>query len=289
MHTATKETNHKEIPVRINQEHERFEARAIPARHETMAALHVGLAHFIHEITNPLHIIAYTVSLIEREMPKANGNGDPFAYRAIPRLKGEVDQMIALVKTLRSQLECLWLINSRVDSINLGSLINELLHSEAARFNSGGVRIDMDIPADLPAIRADGNLLKQALLNLLGNAREAMPKGGVLIIRACAGENSVSLEIADTGVGIPPGLDVFHPFATTKPEGMGLGLAITRHIVETYDGTITYRSQPGKGTTFCLTFPLYLRKGETPEPAGECIDNRSVDVFLSRQNKNDLA
>jgi signal transduction histidine kinase len=221
-----------------------------------MAALHVGLAHFIHEITNPLHIISYTVSLIEQEMPKANGNGDSFAYRAIPRLKGEVDQMISLVKSLRSQLECLWLVNSRVDSIDLGSLIDEVLHSEAARFDSGGVRTHMNMPADLPAIRADENLLKQALLNLLGNAREAMPKGGALIISACARDHSVSLEIADTGVGIPPGLDVFHPFATTKPKGMGLGLAITRHIVQSYDGTITYRSQPGNGTTFCLTFPL---------------------------------
>lgn len=59
----------------------------------------------------------------------------------------------------------------------------------------------------------------------------------------------------DTGGGISPDLDVFQPFATTKSGAMGLGLTITRHIVESHDGTITYRSQPGEGTTFCLAFP----------------------------------
>jgi signal transduction histidine kinase len=82
-----------------------------------------------------------------------------------------------------------------------------------------------------------------------------MPEGGILSVRAGACERSVSFELVDTGGGIPPDLDVFQPFVTSKSGAMGLGLAITRHIVETHDGTITYRSQPGKGTTFCLSFP----------------------------------
>ena len=82
-----------------------------------------------------------------------------------------------------------------------------------------------------------------------------MPEGGFLSVKSGVNERSVFFELADTGGGIPPDLDVFQVFATTKSGAMGLGLTITRHIVESHDGTITYGSQPGEGTTFCLTFP----------------------------------
>jgi two-component system sensor histidine kinase ResE len=79
--------------------------------------------------------------------------------------------------------------------------------------------------------------------------------GGVLTVRAGASERLVFLEPSDTGGGIPPDLDVFQPFATSKSGAMALGLRITRNIVESHDGTITHRGQLGKGTTFCLRTP----------------------------------
>ena len=148
-----------------------------------------------------------------------------------------------------------WQIDPHLNSLKLNSLIDDILRSEAVPFTAGGIRVRPDIAANLPPIQADEKLLKQALLNLFKNAADAMPNGGVLRVAAGADVRSVCLELADTGVGIPPDVDVFQPFVTSKPGGVGLGLVITRHIVETHGGKITYRSQPGRGTTFCVTLP----------------------------------
>jgi two-component system, sporulation sensor kinase E len=249
------EENATEIPLAIGK-NARSELAGVAAPSAAMAAVRVGLAHLIHEITNPLHMIYSTVGLLEQELPKASAKMDPFILKAIPQLKSEVDQLIALVGSLRSQLECLWSANSSTDTVDLSSLLDQAVESESARFQAKAVLIHKDFPAKLPAIKAIEKLLKQAILNLLRNAVDAMPQGGTLNILAGVKEQSVYLELADTGVGIPANLDIFQPFATTKEQGMGLGLAITRHLVEAHGGTIGYRSKPGEGTTFCLTFPM---------------------------------
>jgi signal transduction histidine kinase len=82
-----------------------------------------------------------------------------------------------------------------------------------------------------------------------------MPEGGVLAVSATSRESSVWIEISDTGEGTRPDVDIFQPFATSKPGGMGLGLAITRHVIETHGGTITYKCRPGTGMTFRINFP----------------------------------
>ena len=85
---------------------------------------------------------------------------------------------------------------------------------------------------------------------------QAMPEGGTLTVRAFASGDHVILEIADTGVGIPTSVDVLTPFTTTKASGSGLGLMIVRQIVSTHGGTLTYSSEPNKGTVFSLSFPV---------------------------------
>jgi signal transduction histidine kinase len=255
MTISTVKHNGIELPLTVGTNESR-ESSANPATSDTMAAVRVGLAHFIHEITNPLHMVYSTVGLIEQELSKTTDHVDPFLSKAIPQLKSEVDQMISLIGSLRSQLECLWSVNSTIDSMDLHSLIDEALETESARFQSNAVLIHKDFPANLPAIKASKKLLKQAILNLLRNAADAMPRGGTLRVSAGAREDTMYLELADSGGGIPANLDIFQPFATTKTQGLGLGLAITQHVIEIHGGTIGYRSEPGKGTTFYLTFPL---------------------------------
>jgi len=82
-----------------------------------------------------------------------------------------------------------------------------------------------------------------------------MPEGGTLTLQAHSSAESVILEISDTGIGVPAGVDIFEPFNTTKPSGTGLGLVIVRQIIAAHAGTITYTSEPGRGTTFRLTLP----------------------------------
>ncbi len=255
------------------------ESRAKSAATVSTDALRIGLAHFIHEINTPLQTVYWAADMMDTHMPKTTGYGDPFAGKMLQELKGGVDQLISLVASLRSQLESLWQINPSWDSVDLNSLIVDVVQSDAARFAASGVRVDMDSAAALPALQADEKLLRQVFVNLFRNAADAMPDGGVLTVRTSARAGSVGLEIADTGAGIPPELDAFQPFTTSKPRGMGLGLAITRHIVEIHGGTIAYRSEPGKGTTFYLRFQRSFETKKISVRRAAAADGSSVRFF----------
>jgi signal transduction histidine kinase len=130
------------------------------------------------------------------------------------------------------------------------------LATEIAHYTAQGVSVEQDLPPDLPLVRADGDKLKQVLVNLCKNAVEAMPQGGELLVRAHHAGGQLTVEVADTGVGIPAGVNIFEPFVTTKSEGTGLGLSIVQQIVAAHGGTLTYTSEPGKGTTFTVALPL---------------------------------
>jgi signal transduction histidine kinase len=106
-------------------------------------------------------------------------------------------------------------------------------------------------------------MMKQAILNLLTNAMEAMRDGGEVRVRVDQPEGSVGLEIADSGPGIPEKLreKIFQLSFTTKARGSGIGLAMTYRAVQLHNGTITFTSEEGKGTTFRLQFPAAVRNG----------------------------
>jgi len=107
------------------------------------------------------------------------------------------------------------------------------------------------------SISADIDLLKQAILNIVVNAIEAMPEGGALRFQSSVRGDEADIRISDTGPGIPADLKekIFALYFTTKEKGSGIGLAMTFRIVQLHDGTINFTSEPGKGTTFVLRFP----------------------------------
>ena len=149
---------------------------------------------------------------------------------------------------------------------DLANLINEsllLLEREMRKYQ---IQVESELE-DVPKVRANGNQIQQVLLNLLINARQAMPKGGRVRIRLSFDEKNqmVDLLVRDTGVGIPPDKlrQIFAPFFTTKqgPDatgkgGTGLGLAACRDIIEAHQGRIRVESSPGKGTAFTLKLPV---------------------------------
>ena len=122
----------------------------------------------------------------------------------------------------------------------------------------------MDKPAIFPCVQGSRDKLKQVFLNLILNARDAMPNGGMITIRVVAIHGQLNIEIADTGVGIPPEHmgRIFEAFFTTKKEvsGVGLGLAVTYGIIQQHQGTITVKSTVGKGTTFTIQLPLTIQQ-----------------------------
>jgi signal transduction histidine kinase len=130
------------------------------------------------------------------------------------------------------------------------------------RFELANATVELDLREGLPRIQADGSQLQQVLVNLLSNAEEAMPMGGILSVatRDLADKGAVSLEVRDTGAGIREGdlSRIFDPFYTTKGEakGVGLGLAVVYGIVRSHAGDIEVDSQVGRGTVFRITLPV---------------------------------
>lgn len=241
-------------PAQLGAAVDATELSFAPAATVSAGALRIGLGHFIHEFNGPLQRVYWAAEMVMR-IAKSPVRGDPFAGKMVEELKSGLDRLVSVVSSLHADLERLWQIIPALTSVDVDLLLRKIIQSDAAGFAAHGVRVDTEIAANLPALLADEKLLTQVFVNLFRNAVEAMPEGGLLSIRGGARAASLWFEIADTGSGIAAGLDVFQPFATSKPGGMGLGLAIVRHIMAIHGGTITCRSEPGKGTTFRLKFP----------------------------------
>jgi signal transduction histidine kinase len=144
----------------------------------------------------------------------------------------------------------------RLESVDLRRILEEVLAPNIGPYTAGGIRVQTQFEDSLPLVHVDQERIKQVILNLCKNAVEAMPAGGVLTCKAHQSGDRLVLEVSDTGVGIPDGLDVFQLFSTTKTEETGLGLAIVQQIVSEHGGAIDYISTPGRGTTFRLSLPL---------------------------------
>jgi PAS domain S-box-containing protein len=218
---------------------------------ERLAAMGTTAAVFAHEIGNPLNAISSTLQLLKMQAIKEPGTG--WLGSTLEDVLKEVFRLGALLDDFRSlarphQLD--------LHPTNVTQVVTEVMTTEAAQCADKGIVVALDLPADLPMPMADARRLKQVLLNLCKNAIEAMAEGGKLTVRGYSFDGQVSLEIGDTGVGIPDNFHVFELFKTTKHHGTGLGLAIVRQIVSAHQGTISYRSEPGKGTTFTISLPL---------------------------------
>jgi len=191
--------------------------------------------------------------LLERRLAKRRDLIDGTLTTPLRNLMSEIKRLTVLLEEFRA-LARRQKLNLR--STSLAPLVADLLAVETPAYTARGIKVEQVFPPDLPLIVADSEKLKQVLLNLCKNATEAMPEGGTLTVRAHNSGGQVRLEVSDTGVGIPAGVDIFEPFITTKPQGTGLGLTIVRQIVSAHKGTLTYRSVSGEGTTFTVALPV---------------------------------
>jgi signal transduction histidine kinase len=142
----------------------------------------------------------------------------------------------------------------------LDRVVAVTLDSVEVRATTTGVRVEVDVPPDLPKVRLDPAGFEEAFLCLVGNAFDAMPGGGVLRVSATVEDDegpTVRLVVEDTGAGMSPAVlqQVFEPFFTTKREGTGLGLALARKLLEAAGARLTLDSEPGRGTRAAITLP----------------------------------
>jgi len=142
----------------------------------------------------------------------------------------------------------------------LADMVREMMEVLGESAQDAGVEIVTESAPDLPLINADAERIKQVVLNLAKNSVEAMPDGGRLTLRLWSDAQHVGLDIEDTGAGIADDdlAHLFEPFFTTKQHGSGLGLAVTKRIVEQHGGAITAHSELHRGTTFRIRLPQHF-------------------------------
>src|SRR5262245_20600572 len=221
-------------------------------QHQEVVVIEATAALLAHEIANPLNGMYTSVQLLERHLAKQQQAPDTVLTSTVQDLTCEIRRLRSLLQDFRSLAR-----PRKLDArpTNLKNVAAETLALEAARYEHSGIKLRLDFNPGLPLIIGDAEQLKQLLLNLCKNAAEAMTEGGQLTVRGYTRGCEVILEVADTGKGIPEGVNIFELFITTKSDGTGLGLAIARQIALAHGAKITCSSEPEKGTTFRVAFP----------------------------------
>jgi len=231
-------------------------------RTDKLAALGTLAAGVAHEVKNPLHALTLNLHLLQAEIaaPKPSAAEIKGSFDI---LRSEMDRIQRIVDNfLRFSRPSI----PEVQPLNLRALLERVLSLTAFEAADHGVTIETQFEAALDPVSGDDGQLSQVFLNLVINALQAMPSGGTLVLatRRCGGW--VEIAVRDGGEGIPREIlpHVFDPYFTTRPRGVGLGLAIAHRIVEGHRGTIDVESEAGKGTTMIVRLPL----ADQP-PAGE--------------------
>jgi signal transduction histidine kinase len=235
------------------------EAQARIIQSEKMAVVGTFASGLAHEVRNPLNSIALQLSILERRVAPLP-----------PGVAGEIRELVGVIREEVKRLDNLvgdFLQFSRSNRVQyrptaLDALVDEvarLLRPEARAY---GVSLRRQrIGEAIPDLRVDPEKMKQVVINLVQNAIEAMPEGGVVTVESGLVDGRAVLVVRDSGPGLPEGLDVFQLFVTTKAQGTGLGLSIAQQIVLEHGGEIAAASEPGRGATFTVSLPVE-RPGE---------------------------
>jgi signal transduction histidine kinase len=206
-----------------------------------------------HEVKNPLNAMLMHVDLARMKL--AQGDTD-----VAPQMEIISREILRLDRVVKTFLDFTRPVELNLSEVALDAFVQEIVDLASPQAAAAGIRVAVKEDIEGTSIRMDVDLMKQAILNVVVNAIEAMPEGGELRIECSVHGEEAEIRISDTGTGIPPELreKIFRLYYTTKPEGSGIGLAMTFRIVQLHDGAIDFASEPGSGTTFVLRLPISL-------------------------------
>ncbi len=223
-------------------------------RHERLAALGELAAVMAHEVRNPLGVIFNSLTTLKRLL-RPTGDAEMLLNMVgeeadrLNRIVGDLLDFVRPYELVKKPMAVEPIIASAVDSVAQSSL-------------NANVRVLTEFPKELPPLPLDAHLLKQALVNLIVNAAQAMPRGGTVTVRATVelqgGVPWLTVRVRDEGVGLTQRATakMFQPFFTTKATGTGLGLAVVKRIVDSHLGDVSAKAnEDGEGTTFTVRFP----------------------------------
>ena len=219
------------------------------------AALAELAGGFIHEIKNHLSTLGLNLQLLAEDFQEPENQRERRALERIQRLQGECQRLVDVAND--------FLRFARIQDLDkkptsLAKIIEDMIDFFSPTARSANIEIKSFVSADLPAVLLDSDLFKQAILNLMLNAEQAMPEGGEITIQACNENGTISLSLIDTGKGIRQEVmgKIFQPFFSTRTGGHGLGLPTTRKIVEAHGGCIDVQSEIDRGTKFTIRLPI---------------------------------
>jgi len=228
-------------------------------RMENLASLTTLAAGVAHEIKNPLGSLSIHVQLIKKAVD-AQEELCPLLQRThidkyLKVVNEEIDRLNSIVVDF---LFAVRQLNADFRRGNINTLVRELAEFVSFELENAGVECVLNLAEDMPLVKFDWRLMRQALLNLIKNALAAMNDGGKLTITTEASEGELRINVADTGIGIPEEnfSKIFEPYFTTKETGSGLGLTMVFKIIKEHRGEISVRSREGEGSVFFITLPM---------------------------------
>ena len=238
---------------------------------EKLTSLGKLAAVVAHEINNPLSGILTYAKLLKKWLERTDVE---------ERKKTEMIECLVLIES--ESKRCGELVKSlltfsrnaplNIQRSNINAVVERCVRLVKPKADISGVEIQSALDPGLPLVQCDPAQIEQVMLALVMNAFDAMPRGGNVWLKTSfnAESNSIALQIRDDGSGIPDELlpRMFEPFFTTKgSKGVGLGLAISRNIVDRHNGKIEVQSKPGQGTTFTISIPVDAQRASTSAPA----------------------
>lgn len=242
------------------------QARQSAARASYIGLLASGLAH---EIRNPLNAMNMNVQMLEEELAALPGAAEADLDELVGDTKREIERLKELVANFLQYARPQPPVTASHD---LNEVVRSIVRFLAPDFARESVELRTDLEPLLPGVEIDETQIRQALINLLVNARQVLDAGGLVVVRTRAGAGGeVVVEVEDNGPGIEPDKQerIFEVFYSSRGGGTGLGLPIARQIVERHGGRIEVDSVPGRGTTFRLRLVRHHERpgaGATPEP-----------------------
>ncbi|HID38355.1 MAG TPA: hypothetical protein EYP36_02430 [Calditrichaeota bacterium] len=214
-----------------------------------------------HEIKNPLSAMAIHAEILNTRLKNVELEDSEKVQRSLDVLQNEVRRLNRIINQF---LNLARIKKTDLSLININTVVNEVLFLIQQQAIERHIRIKTTIDEKLDFIYGDPDQLKQVILNIVLNAFQAIDREGTVYVRTREMNKRIFVEIQDTGKGMPPEVQrrIFEPYFTTKDDGGGIGLSVSKSIMEAHEGRISFETVIGKGTRFILDFP---RKDKTTQ------------------------